>query len=205
MEREIQAADIAREQAIREAEILHRIDHPNVVNVASVRLDNSPPFIEMDYVDGISLEAYLGKHGAPELPLAIEWARALTNAVAYLHRRGIYHRDIMPDNILIRTSDGNPVIVDFGLAWSTEYARLTRTGRIVGTPQYLAPEMLGRHEPTAALDHDSSMTVIDLLQRLGAERGTTTVMVTHDPRILDRADRIVTLEHGRIIGDTGPR
>jgi len=67
------------------------------------------------------------------------------------------------------------------------------------------PEIVFADEPTAALDHDSSMTVIDLLRRLGVERGTTTVMVTHDPRILDRADRILTLEDGRIIADSAPR
>lgn len=131
----------ARARFLREAEILHRIDHPNVVNVASVRLDNSPPFIEMDYVEGISLEGYLGKHGAPELPMAIEWAKALTNAVAYLHRRGIYHRDIKPDNILIRSSDGNPVLVDFGLAVEASGTRLTQpTQTHFGTVSYCPPE-----------------------------------------------------------------
>lgn len=67
------------------------------------------------------------------------------------------------------------------------------------------PEVVFADEPTAALDHGSGMTVVDLLKRMGVERGTTTVMVTHDPRILDRADRIVTLEDGRIIADSAPR
>jgi len=60
-------------------------------------------------------------------------------------------------------------------------------------------------EPTAALDKDSAADVIDLLKRLGAARGTTTLLVTHDNRILDRADRILTLEDGRIVSsDVGP-
>ncbi|WP_068119152.1 ATP-binding cassette domain-containing protein [Tropicimonas marinistellae] len=63
------------------------------------------------------------------------------------------------------------------------------------------PEVVFADEPTAALDHDSGMAVVRMLKTLGQERGTTTVMVTHDNRILDLADRIMTLEDGRIVGD----
>jgi putative ABC transport system ATP-binding protein len=65
------------------------------------------------------------------------------------------------------------------------------------------PAMVLADEPTAALDKDSAADVVDLLKRLGAARGTTTLLVTHDNRILDRADRILTLEDGRIVSDTG--
>ncbi len=61
------------------------------------------------------------------------------------------------------------------------------------------PDMVLADEPTAALDKDSAADVVDMLKGLGAERGTTTLLVTHDNRILDRADRIVTLEDGRIV------
>ncbi len=67
------------------------------------------------------------------------------------------------------------------------------------------PEVIFADEPTAALDHDSGLLVVQMLKRLGAERGTTTVMVTHDNRILELADRIVTLEDGRIIRDEPAR
>lgn len=63
------------------------------------------------------------------------------------------------------------------------------------------PELLLADEPTAALDKDSASEVIDLLKRIGASRGMTTLLVTHDSRILDRADRILTLEDGRIVAD----
>jgi putative ABC transport system ATP-binding protein len=63
------------------------------------------------------------------------------------------------------------------------------------------PEIVFADEPTAALDRDSGLEVVALLKRLAAERGTTTLMVTHDNRILDLADRIVTMEDGRIVGD----
>jgi putative ABC transport system ATP-binding protein len=65
------------------------------------------------------------------------------------------------------------------------------------------PEVVFADEPTAALDKVSGMAVVELLKRLGTERGTTTVMVTHDSRILDLADRIITLEDGAVVRDTG--
>ncbi|HLQ20567.1 MAG TPA: ATP-binding cassette domain-containing protein [Tabrizicola sp.] len=67
---------------------------------------------------------------------------------------------------------------------------------LVGTPALLLAD-----EPTAALDKDSAMEVIDLIRRMGSARGMTTLLVTHDARILDRADRILTLEDGRLVGD----
>ncbi len=63
------------------------------------------------------------------------------------------------------------------------------------------PNIIFADEPTAALDRDSGLQVVGMLKRLGEERGTTTLMVTHDPRILDLADRVLTMEDGRIVGD----
>jgi putative ABC transport system ATP-binding protein len=63
------------------------------------------------------------------------------------------------------------------------------------------PDIVFADEPTAALDHDAGLVVVRMLKRLGQDRGTTTVMVTHDNRILDLADRIVTMEDGRIVHD----
>jgi putative ABC transport system ATP-binding protein len=66
------------------------------------------------------------------------------------------------------------------------------------------PDVVFADEPTAALDRESGATVVNMLKKLGQVRGTTTVMVTHDNRILDLADRVVTLEDGRIVRDTAP-
>lgn len=67
------------------------------------------------------------------------------------------------------------------------------------------PDIVFADEPTAALDKDSGGIVVSMLKQLGVERGTTTLMVTHDNRILERADRIITLEDGRIVGNISPR
>jgi putative ABC transport system ATP-binding protein len=66
------------------------------------------------------------------------------------------------------------------------------------------PEVIFADEPTAALDKESGRVVVDMLKELGKSRGTTTVMVTHDNRIMDLADRIITLEEGRVVRDTNP-
>ena len=66
------------------------------------------------------------------------------------------------------------------------------------------PDIVFADEPTAALDKDSGLNVVAMLKRLGEQRRTTTVMVTHDNRILELADRVVTLEDGRIVSDTKP-
>lgn len=66
------------------------------------------------------------------------------------------------------------------------------------------PDIIFADEPTAALDKESGHTVVEMLKALGQQRGTTTVMVTHDNRILDMADRIITLEDGRVVKDTTP-
>jgi len=66
------------------------------------------------------------------------------------------------------------------------------------------PDIVFADEPTAALDRESGMNVVKMLKQLGVERGTTTVMVTHDGRILEQADRIITLEDGRLVKDTNP-
>jgi putative ABC transport system ATP-binding protein len=66
------------------------------------------------------------------------------------------------------------------------------------------PDLVFADEPTAALDKDSALNVVTLLKHLGTERGTTTLMVTHDAKIMDLADRIVRMEEGRIVEDSGP-
>jgi len=97
----------------------------------------------------------------------------------------------------------------FGLADRLDYLPGSLSG---GQKQRVAiaralvgnPDVVLADEPTAALDRESGGRVVDVLKRLGEKRGTTTVMVTHDNRILDRADRIVTLEDGRIVAISGP-
>ncbi|MCB9677618.1 MAG: serine/threonine protein kinase [Alphaproteobacteria bacterium] len=133
----------AKARFLREAEILFTIEHPNVVKVSNVHLNASPPFLEMEYIEGDSLENELAGRGAVPLATALRRCRKLADALAYLHRKGIFHRDIKPDNILIREEDGEPKIVDFGLAMERGARRITQQGQQhFGTVSYCPPEWM---------------------------------------------------------------
>ncbi|MEZ4317671.1 MAG: serine/threonine-protein kinase [Myxococcota bacterium] len=129
----------AKARFLREAEILYTVDHPNVVKVSNVHLDARPPYLEMEFVDGMALEDELSK-GALEAEVAIDRARQLASALRYLHRKGIFHRDVKPQNILIRR-DGTLKLVDFGLAVEKGGDRITQQDTTnFGTVSYCPPE-----------------------------------------------------------------
>jgi tetratricopeptide (TPR) repeat protein/tRNA A-37 threonylcarbamoyl transferase component Bud32 len=142
----------------REARILMQDPHPNVVRVLDVGPDGPIPWLAMEVVDGTSLREILDRArrraadgNGPrcsllQLPGAGDpWARVarcgleLARALAWAHDRGLVHRDLKPGNVMIRP-DGRPVLLDFGLAADTSATALTRSGDILGTPAYMAPE-----------------------------------------------------------------
>jgi serine/threonine protein kinase len=123
-----------------EATAAARLSHPNIVTVHEVGEADGQPFYSMEFVEGQTLARRLA--GGP-LPgrLAARYVRQVARAVHYAHRHGIMHRDLKPSNIII-TPDEEPKITDFGLAKRLgpgESGR-TRTGAILGTPSYMAPE-----------------------------------------------------------------
>ena len=122
-----------------EAEAVGRLQHPNIVQVYEVGEQDGLPYFSLEYVDGGSLLAKVAGTPQPARDAA-KTVQALAQAMDYAHRRGIMHRDLKPANILL-TSDGVPKITDFGLAKRfDEDASQTRTGAILGTPSYMAPE-----------------------------------------------------------------
>ncbi|MCB9673915.1 MAG: serine/threonine protein kinase [Alphaproteobacteria bacterium] len=130
----------AKARFLREAEILYTVDHPNVVKVSNVHLDAQPPYLEMEFVDGMALEDELGRRGAMAPAVAVDRARQLASALKYLHRKEIFHRDVKPQNILIRR-DGALKLVDFGLAVERGGDRITvQNDSNFGTVSYCPPE-----------------------------------------------------------------
>ena len=134
-----------------EAIIARRLRHPNAVRVHDLdSTEDGRPFIVMEMVEGDSLKALIAQFGSFPFGRAIDIAIQTAEALAAAHRLGIVHRDIKPDNILITAAnDGRDLVkvVDFGIAKVREGAidvgggyTATRTGMIVGTPQYLSPE-----------------------------------------------------------------
>ncbi|MBN2800214.1 MAG: protein kinase [Deltaproteobacteria bacterium] len=125
---------------VREAEILFALNHPNIVRVRNVRVDHSPPYIEMEFVAGESIEDKL-QRGALALPEALRLLREIASAVAFLHDQGIRHRDLKPANVLVEVT-GAARIVDFGLAVETQGDRLTQGNMTFGTVSYAPPEWI---------------------------------------------------------------
>ncbi|MCA8924675.1 MAG: serine/threonine protein kinase, partial [Planctomycetes bacterium] len=132
------ANERARTRFRKEAETLGRLRHPNLVAHLGHGTHQGAPWLALEFVDGETLQARL-RQGPLPVPLAISIARQLAEALAYVHREGLAHRDIKPDNVLL--SGEGARLTDFGLVLDEADAqRLTRTGVFLGTPGYWAPE-----------------------------------------------------------------
>ena len=129
----------------REAEASSSIDHPNVVDVFDVHMTpEGQPYLVGEFLDGRELGEQLEKDGALDVPNAVHVARQVCSALSAAHGRGIVHRDMKPENVfLAMRDDGIHVkVIDFGISKAAESgnANLTRTGVVMGTPSYMAPE-----------------------------------------------------------------
>ena len=139
-----------RARFIREAQTAAQLSHPNIVPIYSVdeRDDASVVYFVMSLIDGESLGARLAREGAWPIDHTVRLLREVADALAYAHARGVVHRDIKPDNILVDRASGRPMVTDFGIARAAAgETRLTVTGVAVGTPAYMSPEQaLGERE-----------------------------------------------------------
>lgn len=135
------ARDAQIQRFVNEGRLLARVHHPNVVQVYEVGSLDGSPYLVMEFVSSEPLDRRAG--GRPQ-PLAdvLRTVEVLARAVAHSHEHGILHRDLKPANVLV-TSDGVPKLTDFGLAKALDSGdgpELTRTGDVMGTPSYMAPE-----------------------------------------------------------------
>jgi hypothetical protein len=124
-----------------EARAQTRIRHPNVVEIREAELTASPPFLVMEFVQGRTLEQHLAEGGPWPADKAVRCILGLAGAVSALHESNILHRDLKPANIMIR-EDGQPVLMDLGLARLIDERTVTKTGALIGTPAYVPPEVL---------------------------------------------------------------
>jgi WD40 repeat protein/predicted Ser/Thr protein kinase len=129
-----------RDRFCREAEAVAHLNHPNIVSLLEVGEDAGQSFIAMEWIEGQSL-AQLVQKGLPTATIAAGLLRTIAAAVEYAHSKGIEHRDLKPTNILV-DKDGEPHLTDFGLArYMAEQSGLTRTGELLGTAGFMAPEL----------------------------------------------------------------
>ena len=127
---------------LREAETAAQLNHPNIVDIYAVDEMENIVFFVMAYITGDNLAKRLHDHGTLSVDETRRTLRDVADALAYAHARGVIHRDIKPDNILIDQQSGRPMVTDFGIARAISDAdsRLTATGIAIGTPTYMSPE-----------------------------------------------------------------
>jgi len=123
---------------IREGQTVAQLKHPGIVTVYDVAVADHRPFIAMEYLPGGSLKDRI--HGPIRPEEAIDSLRTIADSLGYAHSRGVFHRDVKPENILFR-DNGDAVLTDFGIAKSdSQETALTSIGVVVGTPRYISPE-----------------------------------------------------------------
>ncbi len=146
---EVVALKVLREQFASDAEFIERFEreakavaaltHPHMVRVYDSGRDGDVHFIAMEYIEGENLKAHIRRHGRLEPQRALEIAAQVCDALDYAHARGVVHRDVKPQNILL-TPDGRVKVTDFGIARALSSATITQTGTVLGSVQYLSPE-----------------------------------------------------------------
>ncbi len=133
-----------RERFLVEARTAAAVRHPNIVDVLDMGLDeDGSPFLALELLEGMALDQMLRERGQLSPEQTLRFLLPIIGALATLHDAGIVHRDIKPSNIFLRTGARlalEPKLLDFGLAHPLADPRLTRSGMVVGTPLYIAPE-----------------------------------------------------------------
>ncbi|HEY2026166.1 MAG TPA: serine/threonine-protein kinase [Gemmatimonadaceae bacterium] len=128
---------------LREAETAAQLSHPNIVPIYTVDEQEQLVFFVMAYISGDNLAKRLHERGVLTVDETRKVLREVADALAYAHDRGVVHRDIKPDNILLDAVSGRSMVTDFGIARAMDSggdSRLTATGMAIGTPAYMSPE-----------------------------------------------------------------
>ena len=140
----------ARLRLAREVETMRRVSKPHVAQVLDADVNGPSPYIVTRYVPGPSLDAAVRQSGPLRGRALLQLAGGLAEALAAIHATGVVHRDLKPGNVLL--DDGQPVVIDFGIAHLPDTTRLTKTGLVMGTPGYLSPEVIEGRPASGATD-----------------------------------------------------
>ncbi|MBW3092777.1 protein kinase [Bifidobacterium sp. 82T10] len=172
----------ARERLRREAMALKKVDHPGVCGIVDMELDDSLAFIVTELIEGRNLRDDVKANGRYVGDDLERLARKLIDAVKAVHAAGIVHRDIKPTNVMVSAS--GPVLVDFGIAMTGGESHVTRTGLVMGTPGFIAPEIIDGEEADDVTDWWSVASVLAFAATGSPVFGTKPMMA-----VLERAAR----------------
>ncbi len=137
---ELAARPELRERFLRETRTAAAFSHPNIVPVHAVEARGGVLCFVMGYVDGETLAERLRRAGPLGASEAVRLLQETAWALSYAHGRGVVHRDVKPDNILLERATGRALVTDFGIARATAASGLTAVGEVVGTPHFMSPE-----------------------------------------------------------------
>ncbi len=137
---EFAAQPALRERFVREAKLAASLSHPNIIHVHAVEDHHGLLAFVMQFVDGETLTERVARSGPFDPQDCARLLQDVAWALGYAHARGIVHRDVKPDNILVERGTGRPMVLDFGIARQERVSGLTEVGHSIGTPQYMSPE-----------------------------------------------------------------
>ena len=149
MRDEMAADEEFKRRFCAESHAIAMLSHPNIVAVYDVSHSDDVEYIVMELVDGITLKQYMDKRGAISWKEALHFTKQITKALAHAHSRGIIHRDIKPQNIML-LKDGTIKVADFGIAALEN--EMQESGQAVGSIHYIAPEQARGENPDARSD-----------------------------------------------------
>ena len=179
----------ARERLLREARLLASLKHEALVEVFDVGETSAHfPYFVMELLDGTTVAARLDEKGRFPPYEAVNLGVALSHGLAAAHAAGVIHRDVKPDNVILVERNGTfrPKLIDFGVALARRQlqARMTVSGGVVGTPEYMAPEMIRGAEPGPTADvWGLAITLYEML--VGTSPFASDDIVTIFKRVLD--------------------
>ncbi|MFV2195866.1 serine/threonine-protein kinase [Nocardiopsis sp. LOL_012] len=147
---EVAGDHIARARLHREVETMRRVQSPNVAEVIDADTQAELPWVVTEYIPGPTLDATVTDHGPLRGRALTRFVTGLARAIKDIHAIDVIHRDLKPGNVII--SNGEPIVIDFGIAHAVDGAKLTQTGTFVGTPSYLSPEVIEGTDLGSATD-----------------------------------------------------
>src|SRR5437667_5525684 len=151
MHREIASHSDQLERFRREARAVAQLNHPHIVTVIDAGEDESTPYIVFEYVEGETLKERIRRFGRLPIPEAIAYAIEIARALGAAHERGIVHRDINPQNVLI-DAEASAKVTDFGIARTLADEGLTADGRVLGRTDDVSPEQALGHDVNGQSD-----------------------------------------------------